>query len=195
MKKFLVVLICSLAALFLSTDTRTFRKNLSNDVFRTDVFGVSNKPSMVVSSEEANITKPTWCEDCITSSGSLSDIKQNVTWSVQAVRNGKMIIRLMGPDVRLDNRRIPVYVVYKNLVVDGALVLAEPVIVSHDKPYKYTMDMKAGQKVEFSVMPEKAGVLDYWKTLHVKWYMFALYFVCFVGIFAILKKLLKKKSK
>lgn len=195
MKKILVVLICFLAALALSTDRQVFYKNLSNDVFRVDVAGENDKTSIEVLSEEADVKIPTWCKDCVTSSGKLSKVKQNITWSVQAKRGDKITIRLMGPDARLDDKRVPVYVSYKNLVVDGALVSAEPVVVSHDKPYKYTMDMKAGQKVEFSVMPEKAGVLDYWKTLHVKWYMFVLYFVCFVGIFAILKKLLKKKSK
>ena len=193
MKKILVVLVCFLAALFLSTDKSVFSKNSSNDVFRVDFAGVNNKTSIKASSEDAKIVIPTWCQDCVTSSGNLSKIKQSATWSVQAMKNDQITIRLMGPDVRLDNKRVPVYVVYKNLVVNGNVISEGPVVVSHDKPYKYTVDMKAGQQIDFSVIPEKAGVLDYWQTLRVKWFNLVLYFVCFVGVFAIVKKLLKKK--
>ena len=195
MRKFLVVLVCFLAALFLSIDKSVFSKNSLNDVFRVDVAGLNDKTSFKVLSEDMDVVVPTWCKDCVTSSGSFSKIKQSATWSVQAMKNNQMTIRLMGPDVRLDNKRVPVYVVYKNLIVNGNVISEGPVVVSHDKPYKYVMDVKAGQKIEVSVVPEKAGVSSYWQTLHVKWLNLILYFVCFVGVFVIVKKLLKKKSK
>lgn len=194
MKKFLVVLICFLVALFLSVDKRAFRENSSNDVFRVDIAGVHDKTSIDVSSEEANVKIPTWCKDCAMTFGNLSKVRQNATWSVQAKKSGQVTIRLMGPYVVQDNKHVPVYVAYKNLVVDGALVLAGPVVVFHDKPYNHTIDVKAGQKIEFSVMPEKTGVASYWKTLHVRWYMLVLYFGGLLAVFAIFKKLLKKKS-
>lgn len=195
MKKFLVILVCFLAALFLSIDKRVFSKNSLNGVFRVDVAGLNDKTSFKVLSEDTDVVVPTWCKDCVTSLGSFSKIKQSATWSVQSMKNNQMTIRLMGPDVRLDNKRVPVYVIYKNLVVDGNMVSKDPIVVFHDKPYKYVMDVKAGQKIQFSVVPEKAGVLDYWQTLHVKWLNLILYFACFVGAFVIVKKLLKKKSK
>lgn len=193
MRKFLVVLVCFLAALFLSIDKSVFSKNSLNDVFRVDVVGLNDKTSFKVLSEDTDVVVPTWCKDCVTSSGSFSKIKQSATWSVQAMKNNQMIIRLMGPDVKLDNKRVPVYVIYKNLVVDGNMVSEGPVVVSHDKLYKYVMDVKAGQKIQFSVVPEKAGVLNYWQTLRIKWFNLILCFGCLMVLYAIFLRFSKKK--
>ena len=198
MKKFLVILVCFFVSLFLSTDKSVFRKNSSNDVFRVDIAGVNDVRSINVSANDAMATQyPAWCKDCSVGIGNFDQIKRGeaITWSVDTVKSDRITIILRGPDVKHGDKRVPVYVVYKNLVVNGNLVLDGSVVVSHDKPYKHTIDMKARQKVELSVVPEKASVSTYWKTLRIKWHMLVLYFGGLMVLYAIFLKFSKKKVK
>lgn len=70
-------------------------------------------------------------------------------------------INLRGEDVRdADGKRIPVWIQYSKLAVDGKVMFDGLKPVWHDKPYKFEMDVADGQIVDVQAewVPEYAAI-------------------------------------
>ncbi len=72
------------------------------------------------------------------------------SFSVKAENDGELALSLRGPDVRnAEGKREPRWVEFAALAVNGRELIAKdrPVRVWHDRPQRYTMPVKAGEKI------------------------------------------------
>ena len=53
----------------------------------------------------------------------------------------------MGPDVRFEGKRFPVWLDYKSIKIDGKEILSSPIAVWHNKPWRYEMPVRDEQEV------------------------------------------------
>ncbi|MDO4179616.1 MAG: hypothetical protein Q4D21_10605, partial [Phascolarctobacterium sp.] len=66
--------------------------------------------------------------------------------------DGKFTIALRGNDIRDDTgKRLPVWIEYTSLKVDGKEILQAPTPTWHDRPFRYEMPVKDGQQVKLEV--------------------------------------------
>lgn len=100
-----------------------------------------------------NFFYPKWCNDlCASSNIKISDTKK-IRVKFKVKKDDTVSINLLGPDVKKDGVRIHVKVLYKDFVVNNKTIFSKPVQVWHDNQYKHPMNLRAGQIVEFSVVP------------------------------------------
>lgn len=195
-KWFFIIVVCPVVALFLAIDSGVVDKNKQNDIFRIDLRSDAPAQSVRVLASDVTFSQPGWCNNCLSGTGHFNMTEDgSIKVQFKAIRNDRITINLMGQDIRINNVRVPVLVEYENLIVGGEKVFDKPVRVWHDQPYKYIVDMKAGQTLSFSVLPKKPSNVYLVKYLHVNPYMFILYFACLIVIYSVFLKFSKKKVK
>lgn len=72
----------------------------------------------------------------------------------KATTDGKIQLSLKGIDVRSSedkSRRIPYWIDYTELIVNGKAILDKLTPAWHDKPYLYTLDVKANEEIKIQV--------------------------------------------
>ena len=68
---------------------------------------------------------------------------------LRCLNDGVLTLNLMGLDVRdKDGRRIPFWIDYKSLFINGQQVFSETKSVWHDKPYRCQLNAADGEEVE-----------------------------------------------
>ena len=63
------------------------------------------------------------------------------------MNDGVLSLSFKGPDKQYNSVRIPIWIDYKSIKIDGKEILSEPVSTWHDRPYKYEMSVKNGQEI------------------------------------------------
>lgn len=63
------------------------------------------------------------------------------------INDGELRIDFKGIDKRVNGKANPLWIDYKSIKIDGKEILSEPVATCHDKPYRYRMSVKDGQKI------------------------------------------------
>ena len=105
-----------------------------------------------VSDSSASVESPAWFRDASGVGRVVKSGAGNLDLCLRCVGNGELQIRLRGQDVKgPDGKRIPVWIDYTSLVVDGELLLSEPVAAWHDKPFVVKRPVKDGQIVSVSL--------------------------------------------
>lgn len=193
MRKYLWIVISCFLALFLATDKFTFYKNLQNDVFRIDISGNKNNDTIkTVDSDNLKFNKANWRKNYFTTNEHFSQTQ--ISAQIKTTSNDTIHIKLMGPDVRQENENIPVVVTYKNLIINDKPVLSGPIHVYHDKPYEYKKQIKSGETINISVIPEKTTLFHWLPCLYFNFLKFLLYFCAFFTSYIIIERFLKKNK-
>ena len=119
-------------------------KNVGTEGNSQDVLDVSD-PS-------ASVESPAWFRDAAGTGRVVKSCAGNLSLRLRCGGNGELQIRLRGQDVRgADGKRIPVWIDYTSLFVDGEPLLSEPVAVWHDKPFVVKRPVKDGQIVSVAL--------------------------------------------
>ena len=145
-----------LITVFSLVDIRLFQ---NNNVFRIDLRGIKSEQNIniVSNNQDVKFEQPNWCKDCIVINSNFDkEDKKNLRIKFKTLKENDLVfIRLMGPDVRIDNKRIPVIVNYENFVVNGQNVFSKKQGFWHDSSYDYSVQIEAGKTVEFEVTVSK----------------------------------------
>ena len=123
---------------------------------RTDVKLMTDKGDfkiLSVSDDKANVTKPNWFQNggigyMITS------YVGKLKFVAKAAADGQIQLRLRGIDMRNpkdSTKKIPYWIDYTKLTVNGKTIFDKLTPVWHDKPYRHDMDAKAGKEITFEV--------------------------------------------
>ncbi len=116
-----------------------------------------------VSDAKAEISKPHWLQK--DSTGYLIQSYENhIEIIAKASAYGKIRLDLRGLSVfdpKDKTKRLPYWVEYTNLTVNGKTVFNTSTVVWHDKPYNYTFDAKAGEEIKIQTdwLPRQSNVL------------------------------------
>lgn len=73
---------------------------------------------------------------------------------IAKVAAGQLLLSLKGLDVRdkADNtKRIPYWIDYTKLTINGEVVLDTVTPAWHDKPYRHYMNVKAGEEITIQI--------------------------------------------
>ena len=101
-----------------------------------------------ISDANAKVEAPKWMRK----NGMGRMIKSNagaLSLKLKCTGSGKLTISLKGDNFRgKDGKRLPVWVTYSKLVVDGKLVFDDVKLAWHDAPQRFSMDVKDGQIVD-----------------------------------------------
>lgn len=125
---------------------------------RCDIKNVGSSKNyirVIESSQRAH--SPNWlCDENgggIVFSGKVKSVNAKIT----AVGDGTLKFIFRGPDMRVDGKRVQLWIDYSSIKIDGAEVLSAPISTWHDKPFIYEMPVTDGQVItlEFTQTPHK----------------------------------------
>jgi hypothetical protein len=106
-----------------------------------------------VSDDKATIWKPGWLQN-----GGIGYQIQSYVGTMEIIAksdiDGQIRLVLLGLDIRHPEDKskfIPYWIDYTKLVVNGKVILDEITPIWHNKPYRYNLDVKAGEEVKIQV--------------------------------------------
>ena len=116
-----------------------------------------------VSDNQAEVIKPTWLQKGGVGY-QIQSYAGKVEFIAKATADGKINLNLLGMDVRdpKDNsKRIPNWIDYTKLTVNGKTIIDKITPAWHDQPYVYTMYAKAGEEIKIQVewLPHRDDIL------------------------------------
>ncbi len=127
---------------------------LSNS--RIDVKNIGNADNKVeiIDCDDSlcDISNPIWLKDDDGIGTVLNSVNEHMNFSLKCVNDGTLMLSFKGIDYRdrLDNR-IPVYIDFTEIVVDGESLVRGSEVSWHDNPIDYYKDVKDGQVVNVQV--------------------------------------------
>ena len=133
----------------LSNQLQTYRIDIKN-------FGAESN-SVDVVAPNANVSMPAWYADKNGAGAVLQSHNKHLHIDITAHGDGKLRIDLRGIDKRVNNTRVPVWVTYKSVRVDGHEILSQPVSAWHDMPLIHEMNVKDGQHIVVDIETEPYG--------------------------------------
>ena len=114
-------------------------------------YGGNNNAVLVIanSDDSAQIQNPDWFKNEQGTGMVLQSTKGVMETVIQCIGNGELKIWLRGMDCRnKDNIRVPVWINYKSLFINGVCVFKEPKLVCHDNPFIYKLNVADGQIIK-----------------------------------------------
>mgnify|MGYP002624850469 CR=1 FL=1 len=117
-----------------------------------------------VSDEEAKVEKPKWLNK-----DGIGYLIQSYSGKLELVIktsvDGKIQLGLRGLDVRSPEdktKRIPCWIDYNKLIVNGKIIFDKITPAWHDKPYRYDFDIKADEEIKILAewLPHRADNVD-----------------------------------
>ena len=151
----------------LADDQAVFRKFRPHIFSRIDVKFLSTTGDckiLSVSDDKAELSKPPFLQK-----GGNGYVIQScvgtLNFIAKATADGKIQLKLRGLDVRDPadkTKRIPYWIDYTKLIINGKILFDTITPIWHDKPYLYDMDVKADEeiKVEVEWLPHRADSGD-----------------------------------
>ena len=115
---------------------------------RIDVKNVGTAENAIaIEAESSTITVPGWFCDAQGRGQVLTCSVDRGKIKIHIISDGKLTISFLGPDMRFEGRRLPIWIDYKSIKIDGKEILSSPIAVWHDKPWRYAMPVKDKQEV------------------------------------------------
>ena len=117
-----------------------------------------------VSDDKAVLSKPEWWQRNGTCH-IIDSYTGNLDIVAKAVVEGNVQIRLGGPYVQNPedkSKRIPYWIDYTKLTINGETIFDTLTPAWHDKPYTYTIDAKADEEIRINVewLPHRADTIE-----------------------------------
>ena len=112
-----------------------------------------------MSDDQAKVLKPTWFQNnCI--GYLITSYEGKLKFIAKTTADGQIKLNLRGMDVRDlkdKSKRVPYWIDYTALIVNGQTLLDTLTPAWHDKPYRYITNVKAGDELTIEVewLPHK----------------------------------------
>ena len=143
------------------------KANLYNHEARIDIYNQGNlENSVVVQSDDkkVSVSYPEWLQKIswIPGGGSGASLSlktasslRTANFQIKSKGNGQVVIKLMGPDYKRAGKRIPIWIDYQEVMINGLPAQNIPVVASHDKSQKITLNAQDGEVFDVSVKHQK----------------------------------------
>lgn len=100
----------------------------------------------------ADIDSPRWFSDSNGIGTVIQSNKGELTFEFECINYGQLRITFKGVDYRnLKKERTPIFIEYTSLKINDKNLLENPIIVSHDDPYKFKTHVRDGEKIKLTV--------------------------------------------
>lgn len=99
-----------------------------------------------------NISNPEWFKD-LNGIGSIIHTNHNeLNLSVKCINDGKLKFYFRSIDFKdRNNNKIPIYIDYREILIDDKYIINESTVVWHDNPLEYNKDVKDGQIINIKL--------------------------------------------
>ena len=132
---------------------REFRKLQNIFTARIDIWLIPNSEQgdiqfVSTSDDNTSIGRATWVEDKIVYF--VQSYAGKLDLVAKATSDGRFDVILRGKDVRDPadrSKRIPYWIDYTKLTINGKVIIDKPTSVWHDKSYKYSLDVKTDEGI------------------------------------------------
>ena len=104
-----------------------------------------------IRADNAVVKEPKWFTNAEGKGKTVSGHTMKNTIKIKAINDGTLRMDFRGEDKRYKDERIPVWIDYKSVKIDGEEILSMPVATWHDKPYRYEMPVKDGQEITLEI--------------------------------------------
>lgn len=113
--------------------------------------GIKNKIELLYSDSSCKIEKPAWFTDDKGSGIVIENSKGNLKLKFKCINVGKLNLHFRGVDFRdHEGNRVPIYVDFEDILVNGKAIISENTLISHDDPLFYSLDVKNGDVINIS---------------------------------------------
>ena len=121
---------------------------------RIDIKNYGDKNNALQIKAAGRVYSPSWAQND-QGQGQVvefSDKHQRIT--LKAVQKGRLSFSFKGQDKRFEKARIPLWIDYKSIKIDGREILSAPIGTWHDKPFRYEMPVQDGQVVSVEIVQQ-----------------------------------------
>lgn len=128
--------------------SRYFTARIDVKLMATGDFQILN-----MSDDKAKVIKPAWLQEGGTGY-MITSLAGKLDFIAKAFADGQIIWRFMALDIRRPedySKRIPYWIDYTKLTINGEVIFDKLTPAWHDKPYAYNMEVKAGDEIKIQV--------------------------------------------
>ena len=123
---------------------------------RVDIKNYGDKTNDILllneNSRVYDISKPDWFADSNGMGSVISSDEEKLNLSFKCINDGKLKIDFRAIDFKdSGNNRIPIYIDYKEIIIDGESIIDESTVLWHDNPLFYEKEVKDGQIVNIAL--------------------------------------------
>ena len=95
-----------------------------------------------------SISQPKWFTDSEGKGSVITTFDKELNLSFKCINDGKLKIKFRAKDFKdRNNNRIPIYIDYKKIEVDGKSIIKDSTVLSHNNPLSYEKQVNDGQIV------------------------------------------------
>ena len=124
-------------------------------LFRIDVKNFGNSSNSVeIYSKDAHVMTPAWFTNAEGKGYVLEGENTKIHIKIKAIQGGKLSLSFKGQNKLFENNRIPLWIDYTSIKINGKEILSAPVEVWHDKPFRYEMPVKDGQTILVEIVQQ-----------------------------------------
>ena len=99
-----------------------------------------------------NVSQPEWFADLNGIGSVITSDSKKLDLSVKCINDGKLKIDFRGIDFKdSNNNRIPIYIDYREIEIDGKSIINDSTVLWHDNKLEYSKDVKDGQIVNIKL--------------------------------------------
>lgn len=121
---------------------------------RIDIKNIGKEGNTVEVQTTEKLLKPTWFKNAQGQGQVLETNKEHIRFSLKAIQDGKLSLSFKGQDKRVEGTRIPLWIDYKSIKINGKEISSVPIETWHDKPFHYEMPVKDGQTVLVEIVQQ-----------------------------------------
>ncbi len=122
---------------------------------RVDIKNYGDERNSIIMLEEDmsyNIFQPKWFADSEGIGSVITSFNKELNLSFKCINNGKLKIKFRAKDFKdLNNSRIPIYIDYKKIEIDGESIIKNSTVLSHDNSLSYDKQVNDGQIVNIKL--------------------------------------------
>lgn len=114
---------------------------------------LNNHIKIIENSDEfASIDCPKWFEDNLGKGLCIHSKKRNIKLKIKCYGNGELFIRFRGMDIKdFNGNKIPIYIKYISIFINGKKINDAEKIVCHDNPYYYKSHVNDGEILTLNI--------------------------------------------
>lgn len=117
-------------------------------------YGETNNDIVLINANTSfyNMDKPEWFSDSKGIGSTITSLNKELNLSFKCINDGKLKIEFKGIDYRdRNNDRIPIYIDYKKIEIDGKSIIDGSTVLWHDNGLSFDKDVKDGQIVNIEL--------------------------------------------